>query len=70
MAALEFLARWADHVPERYEVRVRFAGAFATRRRVSRRRTREGEPPRTSGHRQATAEGRVRARGRKAGIGG
>jgi hypothetical protein len=34
MAALEFLARWADHVPERYEVRVRYAGAYATRRRV------------------------------------
>ena len=34
MAALEFLARWVDHVPERYEVRVRYAGAYATRRRV------------------------------------
>jgi hypothetical protein len=26
MTALEFLARWVDHVPERYEVRVRYAG--------------------------------------------
>ena len=34
MKALEFLARWVDHVPERYEVRVRYAGAYATRRRV------------------------------------
>ena len=34
MAALEFLARWVDHVPERYEVRVRYARAYATRRRV------------------------------------
>jgi hypothetical protein len=31
---MEFLARWAAHVPERYEVRVRYAGAYATRRRV------------------------------------
>jgi hypothetical protein len=34
MPALEFLARWVDHVPERYEVRVQYAGAYATRRRV------------------------------------
>jgi hypothetical protein len=34
LAALEFVARWADHVPERYEVRVRYVGAYATRRRV------------------------------------
>jgi hypothetical protein len=34
MTALEFLARWVDHVPERYEVRVRYAGAYATRWRV------------------------------------
>ncbi len=34
MSALEFLARWADHVPERYETRVRYYGAYATRRRV------------------------------------
>jgi len=34
MTALEFLARWMEHVPERYEVRVRYAGAYATRRRV------------------------------------
>ena len=33
-AALEFLARWVDHVPERYETRVRYDGAYATRRRV------------------------------------
>jgi len=24
MTALEFLARWVDHVPERYEARVRY----------------------------------------------
>lgn len=34
MEALEFLARWVDHVPERYEVAVRYAGAYATKRRV------------------------------------
>jgi hypothetical protein len=34
MAALEFLARWVDHVPDHYEVGVRYAGAYATRRRV------------------------------------
>ena len=51
MTALEFIARWVDHVPERYEVRVRYAGAYATRRRVSWRRRgielarRSGEPP-------------------------
>jgi len=33
-SALEFLARWVDHVPERYEATVRYAGAYATRRRV------------------------------------
>ena len=33
-SALEFIARWVDHVPERYEVRVRYCGAYATRRRV------------------------------------
>ena len=38
MTALEFIARWVDHVPERYEVRVRYAGAYATRRRVGWRR--------------------------------
>ena len=51
MTALEFLARWMDHVPERYEVRVRYAGAYATRRRVWWRRSgvvlagAGGEPP-------------------------
>jgi len=34
MTALEFLARWADHVPGRYETRIRYYGAFASRRRV------------------------------------
>ena len=34
MTAREFLARGVDRVPERYEVRVRYAGAYATRRRV------------------------------------
>jgi hypothetical protein len=34
LSALEFLARWVDHVPERYETRVRYYGAFATKRRV------------------------------------
>ncbi|MBI5709229.1 MAG: transposase [Candidatus Eisenbacteria bacterium] len=33
-SVLEFIARWVDHVPERYEVRVRYCGAYATRRRV------------------------------------
>ncbi len=28
-SALEFIARWLDHVPERYEVRVRYSGACA-----------------------------------------
>jgi hypothetical protein len=51
MTALEFLARGVDHVPERYEVRVRYAGAYATRRRVWWRRRgvvlarASGEPP-------------------------
>jgi hypothetical protein len=53
-SALEFIARWVDHVPERYEVRVRYCGAYATRRRVWWRRrgvvlTRaSGEPPRAA----------------------
>jgi hypothetical protein len=34
LSALEFLARWVVHVPERYETRVRYYGAFATKRRV------------------------------------
>ena len=34
LSALEFLARWVDPVPERYETRVRYYGAYATRRRV------------------------------------
>ena len=33
-SALEFFARWVDHVPDRYETRVRYYGAYATRRRV------------------------------------
>jgi hypothetical protein len=51
MTALEFIARWLDHLPERYEVRVRYAGAYATRRRVWWRRRgvmlarTRGEPP-------------------------
>lgn len=32
-SALEFIARWLD-VPERYEVRLRYSGAYASRRRV------------------------------------
>jgi hypothetical protein len=28
MGALEFLARWVDHVPDHYEVRVRYAGGL------------------------------------------
>ena len=50
-SALEFIARWVDHVPERYEVRVRYSGAYATRRRVWWRRRgvmlarTSGEPP-------------------------
>jgi hypothetical protein len=34
LSALEFVARWVDHVPERYETRIRYYGAFATKRRV------------------------------------
>ena len=34
MKTLEFIARWVDHVPDRYETRVRYYGAYATRRRV------------------------------------
>ena len=34
MSALEFLARWVDHVPGRYETRMRSYGAFATKPRV------------------------------------
>ena len=51
MTALEFRARGVDHVPERDEVRVRDAGAYATRRRVWWRRRgvvlarASGEPP-------------------------
>jgi putative transposase len=51
LTALEFLARWVDHVPERYDVRARYAGAYATRRRVWWRRRgielarARGEPP-------------------------
>ncbi len=29
MSALEFVARWLDHVPDRYETRVRYYGAYA-----------------------------------------
>jgi Putative transposase/Transposase zinc-binding domain len=32
--ALEFLARWVHHVPDHYETRVRYYGAYATRRRL------------------------------------
>lgn len=32
--ALEFLARWVTHVPDHYETRVRYYGAYATRRRL------------------------------------
>ena len=34
MDALEFLARWVTHVPDHYETRVRYYGAYATRRRL------------------------------------
>ena len=34
MSALEFIARGLEQVPERYETRVRYYGAYATRRRV------------------------------------
>jgi hypothetical protein len=33
MAALEFLARLVDHIPGKGEVRVRYYGAYASRRR-------------------------------------
>ena len=35
LSALEFIARLVDHVPERYEVRVRYYGAYARRRRAT-----------------------------------
>jgi hypothetical protein len=34
LSALEFLARWVTHVPDHYETRVRYYGAYATRRRL------------------------------------
>ena len=34
ITALECIARWLGHVPERYLTRVRYDGAYATRRRV------------------------------------
>jgi hypothetical protein len=34
LGALEFLARWVHHVPDPYETRVRYYGAYATRRRL------------------------------------
>lgn len=33
-SAREYLARLVDHAPERYEVRVRYSGTYATRQRV------------------------------------
>ena len=37
-SALEFLARRVDHIPAKGEVRVRYCGAYASRRRGWRRR--------------------------------
>ena len=68
MAALEFLARWVDHVPERDEVRVRYAGAYATRRRVWWRRRgvvlarASGEPPKVVAHEESWPALRARRR--------
>ena len=33
-SALEFIARWLDHVQEHHEVRLRYSGTYASRRRV------------------------------------
>jgi len=38
MAAVEFLARLVDHIPAKGEVRVRYHGAYASRRRGGWRR--------------------------------
>src|SRR5439155_6866649 len=68
MTALEFVARWVDHVPERYEVRVRYAGAYATRRRVWWRRRgvvlarTSGDPPGIEAHEENWPALRVRRR--------
>jgi hypothetical protein len=35
MPALEFIARWVEHVPERYEVRVHYAPADEVAQAVS-----------------------------------
>jgi hypothetical protein len=59
MPALEFIARWVDHVPERYEVRVRYAGAYATRRR----RAYGSSYPSPPGRRSAPARGPPRVAG-------
>ncbi len=53
--ALEFLARWVTHVPDHYETRVRYYGAYATRRRLWWRR--RGVVP--EGTRGAAAQGSV-----------
>ena len=68
MTALEFLARGVDHVPERYEVRVRYAGAYATRRRVWWRRRgvvlagASAEPPHATEDQDAWSALRARRR--------
>ena len=67
-SALEFLARWVDHVPQRYETRVRYCGAYATRRRVWGRRRgvvlagASGEPHRTPEREDAWPALRARRR--------
>jgi hypothetical protein len=71
MTALEFIARWVDHVPERYEVRVRYAGAYATRRRVWwRRRGVELARARAAGGGARGRECRAGAAGPPAALGG
>ena len=68
MTALEFLARWVNHVPERDEVRVRYPGAYATRRRVGWRRRgvelarASGEPPHATEDRDTWPALRARRR--------
>ena len=68
LGALEFIARWLDHVPERYPVTVRSAGAYATRRRVGWRRRgvvlarARGEPPRAAEREDAGPALRARRR--------
>ena len=69
MPALEFIARWLEHVPERYETRVRYYGAYATRRRVWWQRrgiVLEGAAPAAPGAAEPAADWPARADGAQA----